>query len=92
MTNLLQSNPDVSGVFAENDEMALGALKALGAKAGKDVKVVSFDGTPDGLKAIQDGTLNASVAQQPPCSASRRFRARSRRPTARRSRPRWRCR
>ncbi|MDP9846447.1 substrate-binding domain-containing protein [Streptosporangium lutulentum] len=65
MTNLLQSNPDVSGVFAENDEMALGALKALGAKAGKDVKVVSFDGTPDGLKAIQDGTLNASVAQQP---------------------------
>ncbi|WP_406318487.1 substrate-binding domain-containing protein [Streptosporangium sp. NBC_01639] len=65
MTNLLQSNPGVTGVFAENDEMALGAIKALGAKAGKEIKVIGFDGTPDGLKAIQAGTLNASVAQQP---------------------------
>ncbi|MET8157647.1 D-ribose ABC transporter substrate-binding protein [Sphaerisporangium sp. NPDC005289] len=65
MTNLLQSHPDITGVFAENDEMALGAIKALGAKAGKQVKVVGFDGTPDGLKAIQAGTLAASVAQQP---------------------------
>ncbi|MFC4531335.1 D-ribose ABC transporter substrate-binding protein [Sphaerisporangium dianthi] len=65
MTNLLQSHPDITGVFAENDEMALGAVKALGAKAGKNVKVVGFDGTPDGVKAIQDGTLAASVAQQP---------------------------
>ncbi|MEU7893828.1 D-ribose ABC transporter substrate-binding protein [Nonomuraea sp. NPDC049152] len=65
MTNLLQSHPDITGVFAENDEMALGAIKALGAKAGKEVKVVGFDGTPDGLKAIQAGTLAASVAQQP---------------------------
>ncbi|WP_277949942.1 substrate-binding domain-containing protein [Bailinhaonella thermotolerans] len=65
MTNLLQSNPGITGVFAENDEMALGAIKALGAKAGKEVKVVGFDGTPDGIKAIQAGTLSASVAQQP---------------------------
>lgn len=65
MTNLLQSHPDVDGVFAENDEMALGAVKALGAKAGKSVSVVGFDGTPDGLKAVQAGTLYASVAQQP---------------------------
>ncbi|MET8383065.1 D-ribose ABC transporter substrate-binding protein [Streptosporangium canum] len=65
MTNLVQSNPGITGVFAENDEMALGAVKALGAKAGKEVKVVGFDGTPDGLKAIQAGTLNASIAQQP---------------------------
>ncbi|WP_031162539.1 D-ribose ABC transporter substrate-binding protein [Streptosporangium roseum] len=65
MTNLVQSNPGITGVFAENDEMALGAVKALGAKAGKDVKIVGFDGTPDGLKAIQAGTLNASIAQQP---------------------------
>ncbi|GAA3470026.1 substrate-binding domain-containing protein [Nonomuraea roseola] len=65
MTNLLQSHPDVTGVFAENDEMALGAIKALGAKAGSAVKVVGFDGTPDGLKAVQAGTLAATVAQQP---------------------------
>ncbi|MFI6872933.1 substrate-binding domain-containing protein [Streptomyces sp. NPDC050400] len=65
MTNLLQSHPDVDGVFAENDEMALGAIKALGAKAGTSVDVVGFDGTPDGFKAVKAGTLYASVAQQP---------------------------
>ncbi len=65
MTNLLQAHPDIDGVFAENDEMALGAIKALGDRAGKDVQVVGFDGTPDGLKAVEAGTLYASVAQQP---------------------------
>ncbi|KAB2588751.1 ABC transporter permease/substrate-binding protein [Streptomyces arboris] len=65
MTNLVQSHPGITGVFAENDEMALGAVKALGSKAGKTVSVVGFDGTPDGLKAVEAGTLYASVAQQP---------------------------
>ncbi|WP_371633947.1 substrate-binding domain-containing protein [Streptomyces sp. NBC_01259] len=65
MTNLLQGHPGITGVFAENDEMALGAVKALGSKAGKSVSVVGFDGTPDGLKAVGAGTLYASVAQQP---------------------------
>ncbi|MEV0931334.1 ABC transporter permease/substrate-binding protein [Streptomyces phaeochromogenes] len=65
MTNLLQAHPDVQGVFAENDEMALGAVKALGSKAGKSVQVIGFDGTPDGLKAVKEGTMYASVAQQP---------------------------
>jgi ribose transport system permease protein len=65
MSNLLQAHPDVQGVIAANDEMALGAIKALGSKAGNSVQVVGFDGTPDGLKAVQGGTLYASVAQQP---------------------------
>ncbi|UIX33990.1 ABC transporter permease/substrate-binding protein [Streptomyces sp. GQFP] len=65
MTNLLQANPDIGGVFAENDEMALGAIKALGSKAGKSVSVIGFDGTTDGLKAVANGSLYASVAQQP---------------------------
>ncbi|SEP70046.1 monosaccharide ABC transporter substrate-binding protein, CUT2 family [Lentzea xinjiangensis] len=64
-TNLLQGHPTIKGIFAENDEMALGAIKALGARAGKDVVVVGFDGTPDGLKAVQEGTLAATIAQQP---------------------------
>ncbi|MEE4592129.1 substrate-binding domain-containing protein [Streptomyces sp. DSM 41524] len=64
-TNLLQGHPGIDGIFAENDEMALGAVKALGSKAGKSVAVVGFDGTPDGLKAVENGTLAATVAQQP---------------------------
>jgi ribose transport system permease protein len=45
--------------------MALGAIKALGSKAGTSVQVVGFDGEPDGLAAVKAGTLYASVAQQP---------------------------
>jgi ABC-type sugar transport system substrate-binding protein len=65
MQNLLQAHPDLKGVFAENDEMALGAIKALGSKAGTAVKVVGFDGTPDGLNAVKAGQENADIAQQP---------------------------
>lgn len=64
-TNLLQSKPDAVGIFAENDEMALGAIQALGARAGTEVFVVGFDGTADGLAAIKAGTMHASIAQQP---------------------------
>lgn len=64
-TNLLQANPDVVGIFAENDEMALGAIQALGDRAGSDVFVVGFDGTDDGIAAIEAGTMHASIAQQP---------------------------
>jgi ribose transport system substrate-binding protein len=64
-TNLMQAHSGIVGVFAENDEMALGAIQALGAKAGADVKVVGFDGTTDGFTAIKAGTLTATIAQQP---------------------------
>ena len=65
MTNLYQAHPNIAGVFAANDEMALGAVKALGSKAGHQIKVVAFDGTPDGLKAVQAGQINVDIAQQP---------------------------
>lgn len=64
-TNLMQSNPDVVGIYAENDEMALGAIQSLGSKAGTDVKIFGFDGTEDGLKAVSDGTMVGTIAQQP---------------------------
>ncbi|MGN9839713.1 substrate-binding domain-containing protein [Nonomuraea sp. H19] len=65
MADLMQRHSDITGVFASNDEMALGAIQALGKKAGSQVKVVGFDGTPEGIKALQAGTLAATVAQQP---------------------------
>lgn len=64
-TNLLQANPDVVGIFCENDEMALGAIEALGDRAGSEVMVVGFDGTEEGITAVADGTLEATIAQQP---------------------------
>ena len=60
--NMLQAQPEIKGVFAHNDEMALGALQAA---AGKKIVVVGFDATEDAVKAVQDGTMAATVAQQP---------------------------
>jgi ribose transport system substrate-binding protein len=62
--NLLQGNTDVQAIFAQNDEMALGAVQALAGK-NKKILVVGFDGTPDGKKAVQSGAMAATVAQQP---------------------------
>ena len=44
--------------------MALGALEAINS-SGKNIIVVGFDGNDDALKSINDGKLNATVAQQP---------------------------
>lgn len=64
MENILQANPDIVGVFAHNDEMALGALEAIAA-SGKDIKVIGFDATDDAVAAVSAGTLSATVAQKP---------------------------
>lgn len=61
--NLLQANPDVKAIFAQNDEMALGAIKAVMA-AKKDILVVGFDGTDEGISAVNQGELAGTVAQQ----------------------------
>ncbi|WP_049621308.1 ribose ABC transporter substrate-binding protein RbsB [Frateuria defendens] len=63
--NLLQAHPDVQAIFAQNDEMALGAARALEGAKRDNVLVVGFDGTPDGMQAVKDGKLAATVAQQP---------------------------
>ncbi|MEG1255608.1 sugar ABC transporter substrate-binding protein [Clostridium sp.] len=63
MENILQTNPNVKAVYCSNDEMALGASRALQQAGKKDVITVGFDGSPDALKAIQNGELTASVAQ-----------------------------
>ncbi|GAB7201009.1 ribose ABC transporter substrate-binding protein RbsB [Dickeya oryzae] len=65
MQNLLTAHPDVQAVFAQNDEMALGALRALQTAGRDNVMVVGFDGTADGLKAVESGKMAATVAQRP---------------------------
>jgi galactofuranose transport system substrate-binding protein len=68
METLLQAHPDVTAVYAHNDEMAIGAIAALeaaGKKPGKDVIVVSIDGEKDALQAIVDGKMGASVECNP---------------------------
>lgn len=65
MQNIIQANKDIRGVFAHNDEMALGAIKALEAAGLKDVIVIGFDAVDDAVAAVKAGNMKATVAQKP---------------------------
>jgi ribose transport system substrate-binding protein len=65
MENIVQRNRDIQGVFAQNDEMALGAATALDEAGLKDVAIVGFDATPDGLAAVKSGQLAGTIEQKP---------------------------
>jgi ABC-type sugar transport system substrate-binding protein len=65
---LLQAHPDVNAIYAENDEMALGAITALQDKGknGTDkVHIVSIDGTKGAVQAIVDGDIDAVIESNP---------------------------
>ncbi|MCF0042949.1 sugar ABC transporter substrate-binding protein [Dyadobacter fanqingshengii] len=65
MENWIQSfGPKINAVFAHNDEMGMGAVKALEAAGLKDkVIVVSVDAIPDALQSVKKGALNATIFQ-----------------------------
>jgi erythritol transport system substrate-binding protein len=63
METILQRNPDIQGVIAGNDTMALGALAALQSAGRQDVVVVGFDGSPDAIAAIKAGGMYATALQ-----------------------------
>lgn len=64
--DLLQAHGDLAGIFAINDPSALGARAAL-EKAGKaeQVKIIGFDGQPEGKQAIKEGKIYADPIQFP---------------------------
>ncbi|TCO77476.1 ribose ABC transporter substrate-binding protein RbsB [Marinisporobacter balticus] len=64
MENILQAQPEINAVFAHNDEMALGALKAIEG-TNREIMVVGFDATDDAVASVKEGKLAATVAQQP---------------------------
>jgi ribose transport system substrate-binding protein len=66
MTNVLQAHPNINGVYAANDEMAMGVLAALKSRnlAGK-VQLVGNDGISDALAAIASGQMYATNAESP---------------------------
>ncbi|MGZ6348876.1 MAG: sugar ABC transporter substrate-binding protein [Ktedonobacterales bacterium] len=64
--DILRARPNLAGFFVANDDMGLGVTRAV-ADAGKQgqVQVISVDGIQDALKAVQAGTLSATVSQYP---------------------------
>lgn len=66
MNDILVRHPDLVGVFAANDGMALGAVEsAFAAGKGDDIVIIGVDGNSDAVNSIEDGRLTASVAQLP---------------------------
>jgi ribose transport system substrate-binding protein len=64
--DLLQAHPDLAGIFAINDPSALGAWAALEkARKTNRIKIVGFDGQPEGKQAIKDGKIYADPIQYP---------------------------
>lgn len=64
MENILQAQSEIDAVFAHNDEMALGALRAV-QSSGRAIAIVGFDATDDARAAVTAGDMAATVAQQP---------------------------
>jgi ribose transport system substrate-binding protein len=64
---MLQANPSVNGIYAENDEMALGAITALkgASKKAGDVKIVTIDGTKGAVQGIVDGWIYSVIESNP---------------------------
>ncbi|NLU73847.1 ABC transporter substrate-binding protein [Streptomyces sp. HNM0575] len=64
---LIQSKPDIDGIYAENDEMGLGAVNALksaGKKAGQ-VKIVTVDGTRNAVQGVVDKWIHGVIESNP---------------------------
>ncbi|SRR5690625_59896 len=67
-TMLKANNNDIQFVFAQNDEMGLGAAQAAeeaGLEPGEDVKIATIDGTENALKALADGQLSFVAEYNP---------------------------
>jgi ribose transport system substrate-binding protein len=60
--NMIQAHPDLDYAFVANEEMGLAARKAFDAAGAKDVKIVTVNGTDDGLAAVKDGRFSATVS------------------------------
>lgn len=65
---LLQSNPEITAIYAENDEMGLGAQAAIiaaGKVPGKDIQIYSIDGTRNAVEQLAAGSYNGVVESNP---------------------------
>jgi simple sugar transport system substrate-binding protein len=68
MEAFLKSQPKIDVVFAQNDDMGLGAIEAIvaaGKVPGKDIKIVTVDAVKDGMQALSDGKINFIVECSP---------------------------
>ncbi|QAY73736.1 sugar ABC transporter [Agromyces protaetiae] len=65
VTDVINANPDLAGVFADNNTSGTGAARAVSAFKGSTVQVVAFDSDPAEVDAVKDGIIGAIVVQNP---------------------------
>lgn len=65
MKDIITSNPKVQVVFCENDPMAAAAAQAAVDAKRSDIMVIGFNADEIALKAIEAGTMVATVQQVP---------------------------
>jgi ribose transport system substrate-binding protein len=63
--NVLTANEDLQGVFAQNDDMALGVASAAETAGRSGLAIVTIDGFPAAYDAIEEGQVSATISQQP---------------------------
>jgi ribose transport system substrate-binding protein len=64
MRDMLEEVPEIHGIIAAADIMALGAIEAL-QESGKEIPIVSVNAIPEAITAIKAGTLLASADFDP---------------------------
>jgi len=62
---LKKKNPDIKGIFATNDLMAIGVSDANKANNGEKLYIVGYNATKEGLEALKEGRIDATVNQFP---------------------------
>jgi galactofuranose transport system substrate-binding protein len=68
MEAFLKSQPKIDVVYAQNDDMGLGAIEAIqaaGKVPGQDIKIITVDAVHDGMQALADGKINYIVECSP---------------------------
>jgi ribose transport system substrate-binding protein len=66
VTSTLSAHPDLAGIFATNDQGAIGAITGLRqAGAASNVKVVDYDAATAEVNVFKNGTIHALIAQNP---------------------------
>lgn len=63
--NWLTAYPNLDLIYGLSDSLTIPAANVLQRASKTDIKLVSYDGTDVGLKAVADGTINSTVALLP---------------------------
>lgn len=61
---IIRQHPDLGGIYANNDTMAVGVAKAV-QDSEKEIAVIGTDGVPEAIAGVRDGTMTATVSPLP---------------------------